>query len=228
MPAVQQPYLLGIDTSGIACSVGLQRGSEPLVLYSYFEHQAHSRHLAGMVEMALQKANITSRQLDAIVVVAGPGSYTGLRIGFGLAKGIAHVAGIPIIPISTLDVLAFQSGRLRGEVVSLLNAHRGEIYWRKYHWADEQLKPLSPIKISAPSHMIHSLTGDLVTFVSPDLPSFEKEVRPACDNRRCQFITQNPSILAVLQLGLRKFHEKKWPSLAEIEPLYGRAFKGVL
>ena len=92
--------ILAVDTSTEACSVALQIGSECIAKYSD-EPRSHSRLLMPMVQQVLAEADIKVNQLDAIGVSIGPGSFTGLRIGFAAVQGMAYGADIPVVPVST-------------------------------------------------------------------------------------------------------------------------------
>lgn len=97
--------ILAIETSTPACSVALVVGDEKFFRYSE-EPRSHTRLIMGMIDEVLCEAGITVDSLDAVAVTVGPGSFTGLRIGFSTAQGLAFGADIPVIPVSTLQVMA--------------------------------------------------------------------------------------------------------------------------
>lgn len=121
--------LLGIDTCGPAGSVALGRlansgidilGETPL------EGRTYSATLVAAIEGLLLARNVRLRDLACLVVVNGPGSFTGVRVGLSAAKGLAEGAGLPVIALSRLAVLAAKSGAPN----AALDAHRHEIYLR--------------------------------------------------------------------------------------------------
>lgn len=124
--------ILAIETSTPACSVALVVGDKKLSRYSE-EPRSHTRLIMGMIDEVLCEAGLTVDSLDALAVTVGPGSFTGLRIGFSTAQGLAFGADIPVIPVSTLEVMA-QTYRRRYSakidstslVMSLLDARMGE------------------------------------------------------------------------------------------------------
>ena len=126
---------LAIDTSSVACSVALQSGGETIERH---EEQAreHTRLLVPMIRSVLEDAGLTTKDLDAIVIGNGPGSFIGLRIAASVAQGLAHGAGIRIVPVSSLAAVAvevFERGNA-AEVVVAQDAHMGEVYlgaWRR-------------------------------------------------------------------------------------------------
>jgi tRNA threonylcarbamoyladenosine biosynthesis protein TsaB len=97
--------ILAIETSTPACSVALVVGDAKFSRYSE-EPRSHTRLIMGMIDEVVREAGITVDSLDAIAVTVGPGSFTGLRIGFSAAQGLAFGADIPVIPVSTLQVMS--------------------------------------------------------------------------------------------------------------------------
>jgi tRNA threonylcarbamoyladenosine biosynthesis protein TsaB len=131
--------ILAVDTSTEACSVALQIGSECIAKYSE-EPRSHSRLLMPMVKHVLAEADIKVNQLDAIGVSIGPGSFTGLRIGFAAVQGMAYGADIPVAPVSTLELMVATYGRQEntqsGEIVALLDARMEEFNLGRYQLSD--------------------------------------------------------------------------------------------
>jgi tRNA threonylcarbamoyladenosine biosynthesis protein TsaB len=131
--------ILAVDTSTEACSVALQIGSECITKYSD-EPRSHSRLLMPMVQQVLAEADIKVNQLDAIGVSTGPGSFTGLRIGFAAVQGMAYGADIPVVPVSTLELMvatyARQQSAQAGEVIVLLDARMSEFNLGRYRLDD--------------------------------------------------------------------------------------------
>ena len=122
--------LLALDTSSLACSVALQADAD---IFERHEEQAreHTRLLMPMVRAVLDEASVTTDQLDAVVLGNGPGSFIGMRIAASVAQGIAHGAGIPIVPVSSLAAVAAQAFDETGasEVLVAQDAHMNEVYF---------------------------------------------------------------------------------------------------
>lgn len=96
--------ILAIETSTVTCSVALQLGSQTIAKCAH-EPRSHSKLLMTMVQDILHEASLSTSQLDAIGVTVGPGSFTGLRIGFATVQGLAYANDIPVVPISSLQVM---------------------------------------------------------------------------------------------------------------------------
>lgn len=120
--------ILAIDTAGRSASAALLR--DDAVLYETVCNcgLTHSETLMPMIDAALKTGGVRPDQLDLYAVTAGPGSFTGLRIGLAAVKGMALAAGTPCAGVSTLEALAWcHTGS--GTVIAALDARRGQVYW---------------------------------------------------------------------------------------------------
>lgn len=119
--------LLALDTSTRTIGVALYDGSRVIseTVWTSFDH--HTVELAPTVMAALRRAEITPRELEAIGVATGPGSFTGLRIGLAFAKGIALARHLPVIGVPTLDILAAAQPVRVSALVAVLIAGRGRL-----------------------------------------------------------------------------------------------------
>lgn len=140
--------ILNIETSGKICSVALC--SDGMVDYQLEDHDGmkHAEVLAPFVEKCMEELRRQDKKLDAVAVSIGPGSYTGLRIGLSLAKGLSFSMDIPLIGVSTLQILAvkamFRSFDYTGDelLVPMIDARRMEVFTSVYDFAlNEVEKP---------------------------------------------------------------------------------------
>jgi len=130
--------ILNIETSTNVCSVALSENSACLFSKSNAEGMNHAALLSVFIAEALEVLKSTDKKLDAVAVSSGPGSYTGLRIGVSTAKGLCYGYGIPLIAISTLEVLTVQALELIEEKENVLfcpmiDARRMEVYAAFYN-----------------------------------------------------------------------------------------------
>ena len=125
--------ILSIDTSNSLCSVALSDGGQITFSVSN-EPRQHARRVLPMIAELLAARKMRSSDLDAIAVVRGPGSFTGLRIGAGVAQGLAFGAGIPVIGVSALEIIAMKAHRAIGHNHLLVGvcAREDEIYSAAY------------------------------------------------------------------------------------------------
>ena len=120
--------LLAIDSSGLVASVALMEDDILVGEYTIHNKKTHSQTLLPMIADMMKMSGIDKNDLDAIAVAAGPGSFTGLRIGAATAKGLAQGLGIPIVPISSLEGLAYNLQGLSDPVCPIMDARRGQVY----------------------------------------------------------------------------------------------------
>ena len=123
--------VLGIETATDVCSVGIVRGGAVLAAAHVAVPRSHATRLALLVQETLAHARLTPADLDAVAVSAGPGSYTGLRIGASLARGLSLATGAALVGVGTLDALAAGAQPLLREhetLVVALPSRRGEVY----------------------------------------------------------------------------------------------------
>jgi tRNA threonylcarbamoyladenosine biosynthesis protein TsaB len=120
--------ILAIDTSGPVCGAAVLDGERVLSEYTTMNKNTHSTNLMPMAEAALTSAGCCLGDMEAIAAVTGPGSFTGVRIGVATAKGLAHGAGIPCIPVDALEALAASAGAFDGVICPIQDARAGQVY----------------------------------------------------------------------------------------------------
>lgn len=128
--------ILALESSGSACSVALQRRHRIYQRQS-FTPRSHTRLLLPMVEEVLSEAQVSLAEMDALAFSSGPGSFTGLRIAFGMVQGLAFSRNIPVIPVPTLEALAqtacqYFALNVGDRILPALDARKDEIYWGCY------------------------------------------------------------------------------------------------
>lgn len=121
----------GMDTAGRTVSVALMRDEQ--MIYECYQDTGltHSETLMTLVDGAFQATGLTPADVNLWGVCAGPGSFTGLRIGLAAVKGLAFCTGAACAPVSTLEALAYNFVG-EGTVVSALDARRGQVYWSAF------------------------------------------------------------------------------------------------
>jgi tRNA threonylcarbamoyladenosine biosynthesis protein TsaB len=144
------PIILAIETSSELASCALLNG-DTLLARSSSGVRTHSQSILPMVQELLAEAGVSLRDCDAIAFGSGPGSFTGVRTACGIAQGLAFGAGLPVVPIVTLPAMAQACRELTGatEVLAVLDARMGEVYWAQYRYADGW-QTVSPPALCAP------------------------------------------------------------------------------
>lgn len=147
--------ILAVDTATEACSAALLVGDK---LYSRWEEapRDHTRKILPMVQAVLEDAGISLSALDAIAFGRGPGSFTGVRIGIGVAQGLAFGAGVPLIGISTLAAMAQGAYRLDGaeQVLTAIDARMNEVYFGRYELIDGRMQLVGDEVVSDPAALV--------------------------------------------------------------------------
>lgn len=122
-------FILNIETATTNCSVSLSKDGKTIALKEDNDkNYSHAERLHIYIDEVLNEAGISSKELDAISVSKGPGSYTGLRIGVSAAKGLCFGLNKPLISVSTLEALTHQVTCDDGVIVAMLDARRLEVY----------------------------------------------------------------------------------------------------
>ena len=120
--------ILALESSAKAASCAVLSDGELLASAWQATGLTHSRTLLPMVEDMLNNSELSVQEIDAVAVAAGPGSFTGLRIGIAAVKGLAWAAEKPCIPVSTLEAMAWPLAHLEGNIVCAMDARRQQIY----------------------------------------------------------------------------------------------------
>ena len=127
--------ILCLETATPVCSVALNDGCCTIALRETEGQNAHSEKITNFIREVMETANINYRQLDALAVSQGPGSYTGLRIGVSTAKGICYAADLPLMAIDTLEAMAYGMKEKLGSqiaendlLIPMIDARRMEVY----------------------------------------------------------------------------------------------------
>ncbi|CAJ0991875.1 tRNA (adenosine(37)-N6)-threonylcarbamoyltransferase complex dimerization subunit type 1 TsaB [Pantoea sp. Nvir] len=130
--------ILALDTATEACSAALNNKQQVSACFEITPRE-HAQRILPLIDGLLHAQNLDLAELDVLAFGRGPGSFTGVRIGIGIAQGLALGARLPMIGISTLVTLAQGAYRLQGatRVLSAVNARMGEVYWAEYQ-RDEQ------------------------------------------------------------------------------------------
>ncbi|MCB9438227.1 MAG: tRNA (adenosine(37)-N6)-threonylcarbamoyltransferase complex dimerization subunit type 1 TsaB [Anaerolineales bacterium] len=130
--------LLAIDTATHVLSIALATETHVIAETTWKTNNQHSVELAPAIERLLQQTGSTPHNLSALAVAQGPGSFTGVRIGLGLAKGMALALSIPLIPVQTLDTIAEGTPPSPQPLTAVIQAGRSRIIAAPYRHQGEQ------------------------------------------------------------------------------------------
>mgnify|MGYP003343071991 FL=1 len=124
--------ILAIDTSTDAVSVAVNNSRQLMASAHVTSERRHAELLAPMISSVCAQADVRLAEVDVVAVDIGPGLFTGMRVGIASAKTIAQVRDLPIIGVSSLDILARSVTTTERVVLSTIDARRGELYWAMY------------------------------------------------------------------------------------------------
>ena len=189
---------IALDTTLGACSVALFKNGVLLAERKEVRARGHVERLLPMVDEVIKETEVVINGLSAIAVTVGPGTFAGVRIGLSAAKGMALALNIPLIPITTLEALAYefakQEKNFTGKIAVAIDARRGELYFQIFDILDQNINPLTeaqaiPIQlattlvdanigmiIGSGAHMLHSLVPDGKFKVSEDYQNPTAEI----------------------------------------------------
>ncbi len=139
--------ILAIDTATMVSSVAVADEKKLLAELTVQTRLTHSETLLPHIQQVLQMAGVEKKQLSAVAISLGPGSFTGLRIGLAAAKAIAYGLNIPIIGISTTEALAWHYPVPGVKIVPFIDAQKGNVYSAVYSWQGDGFQEESPVQV---------------------------------------------------------------------------------
>ncbi|MBD5513203.1 MAG: tRNA (adenosine(37)-N6)-threonylcarbamoyltransferase complex dimerization subunit type 1 TsaB [Lachnospiraceae bacterium] len=222
--------ILALDSSGLVASVALAEDDNLIAEYTIQYKKTHSQTLLPMLDEIRNMVELDLSDVDAIAVAAGPGSFTGLRIGSATAKGLAFAMEKPIVPVPTLEGLAYQMYGTDAAVCPIMDARRSQVYTGIYEFVSGEygydmrvIKEQCAVSFDEIAEELNRL-GRHVIFVGDGIPVFRERMTevlrvsytlaPAHRNRQ--------SAACIAALGSVYYAQGKVVSGAEHVPEYLR------
>ncbi|AUJ25135.1 tRNA (adenosine(37)-N6)-threonylcarbamoyltransferase complex dimerization subunit type 1 TsaB [Virgibacillus dokdonensis] len=177
--------ILAMDTSNQVLGVAIQQDDTILGEMVTNLPKNHSVLLMPAIDRLMQEVNMKPEQLDKIVVAKGPGSYTGVRIGLSTAKSMAWALNIPVIGVSSLEVLAYQGRFFNGIISPFFDARRGLAYAGCYRFVNNQLQLFRKEENVAMQDLLEELKSleKSILFLSPDISIHQEQIISIVGNR---------------------------------------------
>ncbi|MHB8946055.1 MAG: tRNA (adenosine(37)-N6)-threonylcarbamoyltransferase complex dimerization subunit type 1 TsaB [Bacillota bacterium] len=222
--------VLGLETATNVCGVALVDDDRVLAEFSTSGRLTHSQRLMPLVEQALNEAGIGRGQLDGIAVSAGPGSFTGLRIGLATAKGLGYALDRPVLPVPTLDALAFNAWAWPGLICPLLDARKDQVYAALYRGnppaGGRSTRRLGGYWAMDLGSLLERLSAfnDPVLFLGDALPRYGPGIveRLGAKAHFAPASGRFPRAAAVAELGHGRLAAGRRPGAAAARPIYVR------
>lgn len=178
--------ILAIDTSTNVLGVALIDDEKVIGEHITNMKKNHSIRIMPAIESLLKECDTKTSELSKIVVAKGPGSYTGVRIGVTIAKTLAWTLNIPLVGISSIEVLAASTGRyFNGAISPLIDARRGQVYTGLYQYQKGKIESLQPDQIILSREWAESLQSfsDSILFSGNDLPLHRNTIEEVLGNK---------------------------------------------
>jgi tRNA threonylcarbamoyladenosine biosynthesis protein TsaB len=216
------PLLLSLETSSTVCSVALHKGANLLGASELLIEKSHSSHITVMISQLMENSGVELKQLSAVVVSGGPGSYTGLRIGSSTAKGLCYSLDIPLLEVSTLNGLAQQVISSVPEpqqylFCPMMDARRMEVYTCLLDANLEEHLPVTPVILDEQTFE-EQLREQPIIFFGNGAAKFKKLKE---GNANALFVEGiQPSAKTIGQLALAKYERQAFEDVAYYEPFY--------
>ncbi len=211
------PTILAIDSSTFNCSVALMMENEIIAEYCLSRPNIHDYILAELIRRILSDCETNIEQIDALAISSGPGSFTGLRIGSAIAKGICFDSRVKLIPVGSLFAVAFSARNLvemlkAERILAMIPAHR-DLFYTQFFLPNGE--PVSEVQLQSVEEIKKGVTHkDLICGSSEN--RFSKGI-----NVGHSFF---PSARFVAIAGLHLFNERRWVSAENFVPEYYQEF----
>ncbi len=224
---MQNLTLLALDTSTESCSVALLYRGEKIHI-NELAQRTHTKRILPMIDEILANSGLHLNQVDALAFGRGPGSFTGVRVGAGIAQGLAFGADLPVIPISNLTAMAQAAFELyqAENVVAAIDARMNEVYFsqlvrekvRSDFGEFFQWQEIITEQVCSPEQAINQLRDDNAFRVGTGWAAYSQFTEK---NLTSSDITL-PNALYMLELARVEYLQKRTISALEIEPIYLR------
>ena len=221
--------ILNIETSTAVCSAALTEEEEVLFEQCSFEGPSHASLLGVYVEKAIQWSKAHGRHLDAVAVSSGPGSYTGLRIGVSVAKGLCFGAGIPLISVPTLSLLASAAvRRMKGSTdyryCAMIDARRMEVYAALFDASLMSIREAKADVVDAQTYAPYLKEGKVCFFGDG-----AAKCQSVITDSQAYFLPEiYPLASEMAPLSAKAYAEKKFEDVAYFEPFYLKEFQATI
>ena len=219
--STQRTLLIAIDTATRWAGVALYDGERVRAEASWRSHNNHSVELMPALTRMLDQQGVDAGRLAAVAVASGPGSFTGLRIGMSVAKGLAQAQGIPILGVPTLDILVVPHSEQRRPVWAVIQAGRGRLCAAYYRRRGGRWRQSGDLHLTTVEELALLVKGRCL--VCGELSQVEQTLLATQSEADLVFASpalsvRRPACLA--ELGWERYENGEADDLATLEPTY--------
>ena len=217
--------ILAIDTSAIVATVAVTEDTKPLAQYTINNGNTHSETLLPMIEASLKVLKLTIDDIDLFACSAGPGSFTGVRIGAATIKGLAFNRNKPCAPVSSLDALAHNLLYADGIVCPVMNARRSQLYNALFLCENGKLTRICEDRLVSVFDLEEELKkySDKKIYLCGDGYDIAKNAFTTVKTENTPLISQYQSAYSVALCALEAAHQELLTTDIELSPVYLRA-----
>ena len=216
--------ILALDTSGPVAGCALMMDGRIVHSIAALHGRTHSESIMPMVDQVLEESGLTPKQLSCVAAVAGPGSFTGVRIGVCAAKGLAHAAGVPCARINALEALAMNFAGFAGTVAPLLDARRSQAYCAAFDVSGGAPRRLLEDGALPIEEFLRSLPREgNVMFLGDGLDAFRAAAQEALGERARFAPAHLRDLKPESACALAELRQSEWMPAARLTPIYLRA-----
>lgn len=215
--------ILGIETATEQVGVAIGGHEGVIATFEVARGRRHAEILTPAIEFVCRQADIALDELGCIAVDLGPGLFTGMRVGLAAAKALAQALRLPMIGISSLDLLAFPCRHTDRVVVPTIDARKGEVFWAMYRQVPGGVQQVTPPTVGPIDELVADLLARSqdVMCVGDGAERYRDEI---IDGYHCEISApMHPSVGALVQLAHARALREEWVRPNEIEPVYLRA-----
>lgn len=217
--------ILGIETATQQVSVAIGGHEGVLGLFEVSRGRRHAETLVPAIEFVCRQADVRLDELGAIAVDVGPGLFTGMRVGLAAAKAMAQALRLPMIGISSLDLLAFPMRHSDRTVAAVIDARKGEVFFAFYRPLPGGVQRVTEPAVGSVEDLVGELVarGQHVVCVGDGALRYRDDL---CSAVNCDFAEQfvsHPSAAPLVQLAHARALREEWVNPRDIQPLYLRA-----
>lgn len=218
--------ILALDSSGLVASVAIATEDSLIAEYTVNYKKTHSQTLLPMLDEIVSMVGLDMSEVDAITITAGPGSFTGLRIGSATAKGLGLALNKPIVGVPTVDALAYNMYGSDKMICPIMDARRDQVYTGLYEFKDNKLVVILPQKAVDMDELIDeiNLAGREVVFLGDAVPIQSERIasRIKVGYSFAPLHMNRQRAGAVAALGIEYYKKGLMENAAEHQPIYLR------
>jgi tRNA threonylcarbamoyladenosine biosynthesis protein TsaB len=217
--------ILGIETATQQVSVAIGGHEGVLGLFEVSRGRRHAETLIPAIEFVCKQADVQIAEFGAIAVDIGPGLFTGMRVGLAAAKAIAQALRVPMIGISSLDLLSFPLRHSDRTIAAVIDARKGEVFYAFYRPVPGGVQRVTEPRVGSTDDLVADLIarGQNVVCVGDGALRYQADIEAGvhCDFAE-QFVS-HPSAAPLVQLAHARALREDWVNPWEIQPMYLRA-----